>query len=371
MPSKDKYQDEHRIFVQGLMCKGILDEKEVHSLHKKALRLCNIPIPETKSEKNRLLVENIQIINNELKKVGLLIKKGQDEDSGKSFFLLANTQSRITGSSKELATSVQGHWSSQELEYLRLIATEILESEAKDISPTAALRLTDKVDKKAGKKLSMEAAEKTINSLVEAKWIKVTSSNKLALDVRFLGEMESWMVEVMGRERVHNCETCRKLVVRGGACSCQPDLLWHFHCLDRQANKGADIKCAVCQKKVSRAEGARKHQDQDDEDEDEDDVSQRPKRRSFGRNARSQLLQEIDDVEEEDQRPRSNRKSSGRKARYHQKMEEEEPRPGPSRGEPSKRSRKTDMMEVDEEEGPSQVSRSRIKRRCSGEDDSD
>ena len=27
MPSKDKYQDEHRLFLQGLMCKGILNEK--------------------------------------------------------------------------------------------------------------------------------------------------------------------------------------------------------------------------------------------------------------------------------------------------------------------------------------------------------
>ena len=131
MPSKDKYQDEHRLFLQGLMCKGIRNEKEVHTLHDKSLSLCNIPIPEKKSERNALLVENIGTINTELRKLGLLVKKGQDEDTGKSFFILVNTQSRMTGSSKELATSVQSQLTSQELDYLRLIATEILESESR------------------------------------------------------------------------------------------------------------------------------------------------------------------------------------------------------------------------------------------------
>ena len=107
MPGREKYQDEHRIFLQGMMCQGILKEKEVYSLHNKALKMCDISIPETREEKNSLLSKNIQTINMELRKVGLLIKKGLDEDSGKSFFLLVNTQSRTIGTNRELATSVQ------------------------------------------------------------------------------------------------------------------------------------------------------------------------------------------------------------------------------------------------------------------------
>ena len=107
MPGKEKYQDEHRIFLQGMMCKGILKEKDVYALHNKSLKMCGISIPETKEDKNSLLTKNIQTINTELRKVGLLIKKGLDEDSGKSFFLLVNTQSRTIGTNRELATSVQ------------------------------------------------------------------------------------------------------------------------------------------------------------------------------------------------------------------------------------------------------------------------
>ena len=107
MPGKEKYQDEHRIFVQGMMCQGILKEKDVYALYNKALKMCGISIPETKEDKNSLLTKNIQTINTELRKVGLLIKKGLDEDSGKSFFLLVNTQSRIIGTNRDLASSVQ------------------------------------------------------------------------------------------------------------------------------------------------------------------------------------------------------------------------------------------------------------------------
>ena len=78
----------------------------------------------------------------------------------------------------------QTQWSSQELEYLRLIATEILQSERKEVSSREALNLTDQVVKKAGKKLSMEAAEKTITSLIRNMWLKETKG-KLVLGVRF------------------------------------------------------------------------------------------------------------------------------------------------------------------------------------------
>ena len=364
MPGRDRYQDEHRIFLQGMMCQGILKEKEVYALHNKALKMCDISIPETKGDQNSLLANNIQTINKELRKVGLLIKKGQDEDSGKSFFLLVNTQSRMIGSNRELASSVQvitscrvcsnnnlylkTQWSSQELEYLRLIATEILESEIKEISSTEALRLTDQVVKKAGKKLSMEAAEKTITNLIRAMWLK-ESMGKFVLGVRFIGEMESWMVEVMGPENLQHCQACRKIVVRGGFCSSHPDVVWHIYCLEKSARLKADIKCGFCHKKVT--VGGRARPTRDKEENEKEEVSQRP-RKQAGRGGRRSQAEEHEEVENE----------------------EISPRPGPSRGEPSKRFRrgsdKSSRMEVEEEE-PSQAGGGRIERRPSGESDSD
>ena len=47
----ESFEDEHRIFLQGLMCKGVLNPKEVNALHEKALAICNIDIPEKKTER--------------------------------------------------------------------------------------------------------------------------------------------------------------------------------------------------------------------------------------------------------------------------------------------------------------------------------
>ena len=250
MPSRDRYADEHRIFLQGIMCKGVLNDKEVHALHDKALKACNIDIPEKKTEKDQLLVSNIQLINSEIKKIGLLIKKGQDEEKPfKSYFMLMNNSNRMTtGGSNSLGAGVQVQWLPQELEYLRLLATEILQSDEKAISSREALHLTDQVGKNGGKKMSMEDAEDTVNRLIMARWIKtLNGNNQLTLDVRFIGEMESWMVEVMGADNMTYCKTCHKLVVRGKVCNgCEENVAWHHYCLEKQVTRGVDVKCPVC-----------------------------------------------------------------------------------------------------------------------------
>jgi len=239
------YEDEHRIFLQGLMCKGVLNSKEVNALHEKALVICKVEVPQEKKERQHLLARNIQIINNELEHVGLVIRKGIDEDTGDSCFMLVNTQNRMVGGSRDLGANIQVQWSSQELEYLRLVATEILQSEDKSITSREALHLTDRVGQNGGKKLSMEAAEGTLNRLMTARWLKSMEGNRLiALDVRFMGEMESWMVEVVGG--VAKCQECRKVVVRGVYCGCEEGVGWHKYCIQKRAKLGADTKCKKC-----------------------------------------------------------------------------------------------------------------------------
>ena len=65
------------------------------------------------------------------------------------------------------------------------------------ISSREALHLTDQVGKDGGKKMSLEEAEDTVNKLILSRWVKTLDGNRqLTLDVRFIGEMEGWMLEV-------------------------------------------------------------------------------------------------------------------------------------------------------------------------------
>ena len=63
--------------------------------------------------------------------------------------------------------------------FLRLVATEILQSEAKAVPSRAALNLTDQVASKGGKKMSLENAEMTVNRLIAARWLKPLEVNLL------------------------------------------------------------------------------------------------------------------------------------------------------------------------------------------------
>ena len=38
----ETYKEKHIIFLQGLMCKGVLNSKEVNALYEKALAVCKI-----------------------------------------------------------------------------------------------------------------------------------------------------------------------------------------------------------------------------------------------------------------------------------------------------------------------------------------
>jgi len=247
MPSAaPEYEDEHRLFVQGIMAKGVLNNKEVHALHEKVLKICNIEIPEKKKDLIDLLAKNIRTINNEIESVGLMIKKGVEEDTGESCFMLVNTQSRAVGGNKFLATKVQSQFSPAELDYLRLLATEILQSGEKMITSRMALNLMDQVG--GGKKLSMSEAEASIEKFISCRWLKLVEEGCLTVDVRFLGEMETWMVEVVGG--VAKCQICRKVVVRGVYCTCDPMVAWHKHCLAKQVKANVETICKNCKSPV-------------------------------------------------------------------------------------------------------------------------
>lgn len=256
MPSRDNYSDEHRIFLQGMMCRGILDSNEVHDLLRRTLKACHIDIPQKKEECKILIGIIVGIINDEISTLGLKIDKGNDEDTGKPCYMLINNSSRMVGNSRDLGTSVQSQWSALELEYLRLVATEILQSEERVISNSQALQLTDQVGKNGCRRMTMEGAEVTINKLLAARWLKLVESNsKLALDVRFIGEMESWMVEIMGADKMAYCKACRKLVVRGVFCNNCETVAWHHYCLEKITRQEVDVKCLDCNTLVRRGGG--------------------------------------------------------------------------------------------------------------------
>ena len=65
--------------------------------------------------------------------------------------------------------------------------------------------------------------------------------------------METWMVEVVGG--VAKCQICRKVVVRGVYCTCDPMIGWHKHCMGKQVKANVETVCKKCKTTVHLEQG--------------------------------------------------------------------------------------------------------------------
>ena len=79
MANLEQYSDEHRIFLQGIMSKGILNAEEVHSLLRMACGRCKVETPVDRQGKLEKLKKFIITINKELGDLGLEIRKALED----------------------------------------------------------------------------------------------------------------------------------------------------------------------------------------------------------------------------------------------------------------------------------------------------
>jgi len=237
-----EYADMHRVFLQGMMSRGVLDFKEVNELLLASVDYNDLYLPSGKDEKRELLQSIISAINDKINDLNLAIRKGVDEDNGSNFFILVNLSKR----SLELGRS-QIEYNSEELSYIELLTQEILKTEEKFISSKKALNLCRDAEFENGKEITMNQADDCIHKLLEGKWLKDVYGGKLALGVRFLVEMDAYIREYLDDECA-NCPICSKVVSRGCRCD-NCDVIFHRHCAQKMLKaKGGDgeFRCTQC-----------------------------------------------------------------------------------------------------------------------------
>ena len=206
MSGWESYSDEHRIFLQGIMSRGILCAEEVHTLLKMSCGRCNVEIPPDSTGRMEKLKKFIQTINKELEGLGFQIKKALDEDKPDraAFFVLCNNYDR-SQEATQLTVKAMVNFTPHEVEFFKRLMEEILKSEAKELSPTAALNVANFVGRSAdgtnasNKRFTQQDGEQAIRKFVEHKWLKYDDPEKkmqLRLSTRFLAEMDSYLKEL-------------------------------------------------------------------------------------------------------------------------------------------------------------------------------
>lgn len=152
-------------------------------------------------------------INNELSRNHLPFKivKAIDEDFRirKNHYVLVNRLDRSSDST-QLTKKAMVDFSPAELEYLKLIMEEIVESEEREIGHTKALNLTRNVKTKS---MKPNDGQNVLSKFVDRLWLKKNSErNTIRLSTRFIAEMEPYLDAEIQLQKCFLCKN--KLVVR-------------------------------------------------------------------------------------------------------------------------------------------------------------
>lgn len=239
------YGDPHRMFVQAMMNRCTIAASDFNPLFEMICKNCNIQLDTySKAEKQRALI----LATNKVleSKCNMKIIKVYDEELVKkvSSLVLINRTDRSRDTNK-LTIKDQLTFAPHELEYLKLILTEIMENPMREIKSTKALNVSKNLDKNT-KKIQPHEAEMILQKFKDNKWL-VEKDGIILLSTRFIYEMEPFLKDVY-TDYVNQCSLCRKIAIRCIECPNENcDSKYHAYCVREIRTKtGQDPKCSQC-----------------------------------------------------------------------------------------------------------------------------
>ena len=193
------------VFLQGIMCAGILKGKEMWDLIDHALQCVEYRLPDNQMAKHRYLKDFLKCINEEIEQINMKIEHFSDEESKKK------TKSLILVNRNSNGLSAMVDYTKVELEYLKIVLRHIMESDDKQISMIYAL---NRVNDLQGKRFSQGDAEDFLKRLCKDHWIRYTEGNDgIKLAPRFVKEMEPYL-KVVYEDYTGTCVACQKFVMK-------------------------------------------------------------------------------------------------------------------------------------------------------------
>lgn len=205
--------DAHRMFLQAIMCRGILNAREVRQLYKD----CSNP---TESDVEPAKIQQfVSTINSTLRRYSMEVRKGISEVDGSHHYALVNVvESDIT----KLASD----YTVNELELFKKMIGVMVESDLGVISSIEALNLTETLEKK----MTKSAAEGFIKQLVADKWLH-QDQGEITLAVRALIELDQYLRQTY-QGILLSCNICGQIALKSQKCfNCEMKM--HVHCASR------------------------------------------------------------------------------------------------------------------------------------------
>ena len=209
--SKATMEKTHQDIYSEFLKKEIIVGEEVLEIH-------------SRHSENRTLEQDITIVNNIIKKDGLVIIKTRDDDTGLSYFMLSRLGRLPEDCWKNLQTG-NTKWSEYEKDNLHNIATQILKQNDRKV------------------RIVSEPYLQRISRLIEGKWLNYEKkTDRLSLGPRFLGQMRRWLHSELPNIK---CSFCQLVVMRGCFCDCKA-IGYHESCFKKAHSTVNHRECSKC-----------------------------------------------------------------------------------------------------------------------------
>ena len=272
-PRKPEFPDWYKAFIQMLMSNGFMTGQEmfrgVKSICDSYSHSRNFPKMNTKSKEDvaDMIEDMLEASNKALEPLQLHVSKIQEEektggsDSYNQYYVLAPTYEN------EQLAKLQTHFGERELEWLKLVATHLVESEEKIGGQTELVNLVTKGgNNSTKKKLNVAEADTAMEIFTAAGYLmKVKRGHGrrglgYGLGPRFMVEMDRWMKQTF-EDEIWECGKCGKIGMIGkllrGNCVCNNRLVtsgvsctrsgcglkFHKYCVDTGKK---DPRCTRC-----------------------------------------------------------------------------------------------------------------------------
>ncbi|XP_011305379.1 non-structural maintenance of chromosomes element 1 homolog [Fopius arisanus] len=232
-------------FLQVLMTKGVMSQEDV------AREIVFI-------FGDNIVEGQIQMINEKIAPYNFVIKSANCELSGMKYWIFtANVMDKVM--------NYPGRFTRVQLEYVRKVFSEIINSEEGYISTITCINVRSQMTGQ----LSATEAESTLTMMIDQMWVHQQGDN-VYMGVRSVGELMPYFRESYA-DGLNACLMCRNTIFHGYRCeNCQG--VSHLYCIAKAVKYQKNLKCLGCAAPV-RAQNLPEIHEDDSMDLDEDDVS--------------------------------------------------------------------------------------------------
>ncbi|KQJ92457.1 non-structural maintenance of chromosomes element 1 homolog [Brachypodium distachyon] len=261
----------HHTLLQALLSRGPLPEPDFHAL------FTDMTGGKNPATHKQLFVDTLGKINNELKYLNFDLRAGINQYDGTVYYGVINT---IADEESKLGSK----YSVPQIAFYKGLLEAIVQEAGNDGTITTIDAFNVRIDNQviiadstqdsqsrlpsSITNFSFNQKEKTLDDLIQDRWLSYTSPGNIGLGIRSFLDLRSWFRS----NDIPSCEVCNEAGIKASTCPNEGcNVRIHSYCLKKKfSQRKASRACPGCSTEWPRQEGEDEHDDDEDTNEPEE-----------------------------------------------------------------------------------------------------